>query len=156
MVGNLHTYSATVTWTGNRGSGTTGYRDYDRAVRVEADGKPRLDLSADPTFRGDRTKWNPEELLLIALSQCHLLSYLHVAVRNRVVVVDYADTPHGEMATEGIGGRFIGVVLRPVVTITDPAQADLAVRLHHDAAQACFIGASVNFPVTHEPRVVIK
>lgn len=148
-----HTYELALTWTGNRGSGTSGYRDYSRDVTAVAmaGAKPDLLLSADKPFRGDPARWNPEELLLAALSECHLLSFLHVAVTHGVVVTAYADRPVGTLEQVGIGGRFTRVLLRPEVTIADAAHLDLAPQLHHEASQACFIAASVNFPVDHEP-----
>lgn len=150
-----HTYSLELDWLGNRGKGTTGYRDYGRETVVRVEGKPDLLGSADPTFRGDAERWNPEELLVAALAQCHLLSYLHVAVTNGIVVTGYRDEAVGTMAQEGVGGHFTRVLLRPVVTIADPAQVDLARQIHHDASAACFIAASVNFPVDHEPRIEV-
>ena len=142
-----HTYEATLTWTGNRGSGTSGYRDYSRDVLAVTDGPVDLELSADPTFRGDRTRWNPEQLLVVALAECHLLSFLHIAVTHGVTVVAYADRPVGTMVQEGIGGHFTSVVLRPRVTVADPTHVDLVPQLHHEAGEACFIASSVNFPV---------
>lgn len=150
-----HQYELEVTWQGSRGSGTTGYRDYGRQVLVCADGKPELLGSADTAFRGDADRWNPEELLLAALSQCHLLSYLHVAVSNGIVVTAYEDHPVGAMLQEGVGGHFTGVTLRPVVTIEDPGQVDLAMSIHQEAGEACFIASSVNFPVEHQPRIKV-
>ncbi len=149
-----HQYRLAVAWQGNRGSGTSGYRDYGRDVLLRADGKPDLLGSADPTFRGDRSRWNPEEMLVAALAQCHLLSYLHSAVGHGVVVTDYTDDPVGTMTQEGQGGRFVDVLLRPRVTIADPSQADLAQQLHAEASRNCFIAASVAFPVRHEPTVL--
>lgn len=151
-----HTYRIGVTWTGDRGSGTSGYRDYARDVRVTGTGVPALELSADKTFRGDQSRWNPELLLVAALAECHLLSFLHVAVNHGVRVVDYTDEPVGTMTQEGIGGHFTRVLLRPRVTITDPAQVDLVPQLHREAGQACFIAASVNFPVEHEPTTLVR
>ena len=151
-----HTYELTLSWTGNRGSGTSGYRDYDRSVTVSADGPEKLQLSADAAFRGDRSKWNPEQLLLAALSECHCLSFLHIAVLHGVTVVGYEDAPVGTMVQEGIGGRFTNVTLRPTVTITDPAHADLVPRLHKEAGAACFIASSMNFPVGHEPTTLVS
>ncbi|HET7430827.1 MAG TPA: OsmC family protein [Nocardioides sp.] len=150
-----HTYALELTWTGNRGSGTSGYRDYGRDLTVVAPGKPELLGSADPSFRGDAGRWNPEELLVAALSQCHLLSYLHMAVTNGVTVAAYADSPVGTMEQAGVGGRFTRVLLRPRVTITDPDQVELATRIHRDASEACFIASSVNFPVDHEPVIEV-
>jgi organic hydroperoxide reductase OsmC/OhrA len=150
-----HHYACSVEWTGNRGSGTSGYRDYDRAITVSAEGKPALLTSSDRTFHGDAARWNPEEMLVAALSSCHLLSYLHVAAAAGVVVTAYVDEPVGTMTQQGIGGHFTEVVLRPVVSVTEASMTERANALHHDASQACFIAASVNFPVRHEPRVVI-
>ena len=146
-----HTFELELTWTGNRGAGTSGYRDYDRAVLARSSGMPDLELSADRAFRGDRSRWNPEVLLVAALSECHLLSFLHVAVTRGVTVVDYEDAPVGTLEQSGLGGRFTQVVLRPVVTVADPSHVDLVPQLHVEAGQACFIAASVSFPVHHEP-----
>ena len=144
-------YTVTVEWLGNRGTGTSGYRDYGRGHLVTAEGKHSVEGSADRTFHGDTDRWNPEEMLLAALSQCHMLSYLHVAATHGVVVVGYSDDAIGTMAqtTDG-GGHFTAATLRPRVTIADPDQVELAQSLHAEAARACFIAASVNFPVGHE------
>jgi organic hydroperoxide reductase OsmC/OhrA len=150
-----HTYALDLEWQGNRGSGTSGYRDYARDVVLRAAGKPALEGSADPTFRGDASRWNPEELLLAALAQCHLLSYLHMAVTHGVVVTAYADAPVGTMEQRGVGGHFTRVLLRPVVTVADESQVETALRIHHEAGEACFIASSVNFPVEHEPTVMV-
>ncbi|WP_022881716.1 OsmC family protein [Gryllotalpicola ginsengisoli] len=150
-----HRYAVSLEWTGNRGTGTSGYRDYGRDHVVRAEGKAELGGSADPAFRGDADRWNPEELLLTALSQCHLLSYLHVAASHGLTVLAYADEPVGEMQqTADGGGHFTQVTLRPRVTVADASQLQLANELHHEAARKCFIAASVNFPVRHEPTAV--
>ena len=150
-----HHYALHVAWQGNRGSGTSGYRDYGRAVLLTADGKPDLLGSADPTFRGDADRWNPEELLVAALSQCHLLSYLHSAVNHGVVVTAYEDSPVGTMAQAGQGGRFTEVLLRPRVTVADASMVETARGIHHEASENCFIAASVSFPVRHEPEILV-
>jgi organic hydroperoxide reductase OsmC/OhrA len=150
-----HRYRVDVVWTGNRGTGTDGYRSYSRNHVIRVPGKPELIGSADPTFRGDATKYNPEDMLVAALSTCHMLSYLHMATVAGVVVTDYRDNAEGTMVTEGDSGHFTEVVLRPVVTITaasDPAKAEAA---HEAAHHACFIANSVNFPVRCEPRTVV-
>jgi len=150
-----HRYQVGVEWTGNRGSGTDGYRNYGRDHVIRIDGKPPIDGSSDPTFRGDASRHNPEDMLVTALSTCHMLSYLHMATVAGVVVIAYRDAAEGTMITEGDGGRFVEVVLHPVVTITaasDPVKAEAA---HEAAHHACFIANSVNFPVRCEPRIVI-
>jgi len=148
-----HRYAIELEWTGDRGTGTSSYKAYGRDHVVRAAGKHEISGSSDRTFHGDADRWNPEELLLAALSQCHLLSYLHVASANGIVVVGYTDAATGVMQTNADGsGHFTGATLRPVVTIAsgDPA---LALELHHEASTKCFIAASVNFPVGHEPEI---
>ena len=150
-----HRYELTVLWTGNVGTGTSDYRGYRRDHEVHGEGKPALPGSSDPAFRGDAARWNPEELLVAALSQCHMLWYLHLCAEGGVVVTDYADTPVGTMTMDaaGGGGQFTDVTLRPAVTVADPSMADKAMALHDEINAVCFIARSVNFPVRHEPTV---
>lgn len=154
---NTHGYEVGIRWTGNRGTGTSGYRDYGREHIVTAAGKPPIEGSADRTFHGNADRWNPEELLLSALTQCHMLSYLHVAVRHGVVVLAYSDAASATLETTADGGgRLTSATLRPSVTVADPDMRELAESLHHEASSLCFIAASVNFPVTHEPRTLVQ
>ena len=151
-----HHYRVEVEWTGNPGGGTDGYRNYSRDHVIRVPGKPALAGSADRAFCGDATRHNPEDLLVAALSACHMLSYLHMAAVAGVVVMAYTDAAEGTMVTEGDGGRFTEVVLRPTVTISassDPVKAETA---HETAHHACFIANSVNFPVRCEPRIVVS
>ncbi|MCQ4118478.1 OsmC family protein [Rhodococcus tibetensis] len=149
-----HHYSLAVTWTGNRGSGTTGPSSYDRDHLVSATGKPDLAGSSDPSFLGDAGRWNPEELLVASLAQCHMLWYLGLAAAAGVVVVDYRDEPAGSMCEHPDGaGEFTEVVLHPVVTVTEESMTQLAGQLHSRAHAQCFIARSVNFPVSHRPTV---
>jgi organic hydroperoxide reductase OsmC/OhrA len=148
-----HEYETETTWTGDRGQGTASFRAYDRHYETTAPGRPAIAGSSDPAFRGDPERWNPELLLVAALSQCHLLSFLHRCAVNDVVVTGYRDRAAGVMAENADGGgRFEEVVLRPVVTVADAAMADRTEALHGEAAALCFIAASVNFPVRHEPQ----
>jgi organic hydroperoxide reductase OsmC/OhrA len=152
-----HRYEVEVTWTGNTGSGTSGYRDYARdhdVTGVDTPGKPTLLGSADPAFRGDSQRWNPEELLVVSLSQCHMLWYLALCAREGIIVTAYTDRPAGTMSenAEG-GGVFTDVTLRPQVTITDGERVGEAPDLHHEAHRMCFIANSVNFPVAAEPTI---
>jgi organic hydroperoxide reductase OsmC/OhrA len=156
-----HTYEVDVEWQGNRGTGTSDYKSYGREVLVTAAGKPEIEGSADRAFRGNAERWNPEDLLLAALSQCHLLSYLHAAATHGIVVTAYSDSASGVMEqTADGGGHFVSATLRPVVTIAPgddaEAQLKLARSLHHQASEMCFIAASVNFPVHHEPVIQIS
>lgn len=147
-----HQYTPTIRWTGNRGTGTSSYRDYARTHEIAAPGKPAIPGSADRAFRGDRDRWNPEELLVVSLSQCHMLWYLHLAADTGVVVTAYADEPVGTMAEQPDGsGQFTEVQLRPAVTVADQSMVERATALHDNAHAMCFIARSVNFPVGHAP-----
>lgn len=151
-----HRYALTVRWTGNLGSGTSSYRGYSRDHDVEIPGLPVLKGSADPTFHGDRERYNPEQLLLAALSQCHMLSFLHVAVKHGVVVTGYEDQAEGLMRTNRDGsGQFESVTLKPRVTTAAPVADELFQELHRGANAVCFIARSVNFPVRHEASAAV-
>ncbi|HEY2644202.1 MAG TPA: OsmC family protein [Galbitalea sp.] len=149
-----HSYGVSVEWLGNRGTGTSDYKSYGRENAISAVGKPSIEGSADRAFRGDTDRWNPEELLLAALSECHMLSYLHVAATKGIVVTSYTDATTGTMLqTNNGGGHFTEVTLHPVVTIAagDP---ELANSLHHEASELCFIAASINFPLHHDVTII--
>lgn len=146
-----HYYHATVKWTGNKGSGTDSYQNYERSHQILIDNKVPLMGSSDPAFRGDKTKHNPEELLLSALSACHMLYYLHLCAEEGVVVVEYTDNASGLMIeTSNGGGRFTEVILKPIVAVRDGSMIDKANALHKKANSLCFIANSMNFPVRHE------
>jgi organic hydroperoxide reductase OsmC/OhrA len=150
-----HTYTLRLEWEGNRGEGTASYGAYGRDYRIRLDGKPDLAGSADPTFRGDPARHNPEDLLLAALSACHMLSYLALCARHGVIVLEYADQAEGVLAfTPSGGGQFTSVTLHPRVRVPDRGQATLALELHAQAHEDCFIAASCNFPVRHEAVVL--
>lgn len=156
MNGPMHHYQLTVQWTGNRGQGTGGYRAYARDHEVTADRRPAIAGSSDRAFRGSPERWDPERLLVAALSQCHMLSYLHVCADSGVVVVEYVDHAEGTMQqTPDGGGHFTEVTLRPRVTVSDESMTSAAGDLHGRAHELCFIANSVNFPVLHQPTVTI-
>jgi organic hydroperoxide reductase OsmC/OhrA len=150
-----HHFAVSLEWTGNRGTGTSDYRAYGRDHVVRTAGRHDIAGSSDRVFHGDADRWNPEQMLIAALSQCHLLSYLHVAAANGVVVTGYTDAAIGTMVqTADGGGHFTSVTLRPVVTIA-PGDPDLALSLHHEASLRCFIASSMNFPIGHEPSILV-
>lgn len=151
---NQHRYTAKLTWTGAAQGPVKDYAGYSRAYRVEIPGKPPLHGTADPLFRGDPALHNPEDLLVAALSGCHMLTYLALCARAKIEVVAYEDDAGGTMVLDGGGGRFTEVVLRPRVTVTAGSDLAKAHALHEGAHTDCFIASSVSFPVRHEPEVV--
>lgn len=152
---HLHHYNLTTTWVGNKGTGTSDYKAYDRNHDITMAGKPALHCSSDPQFRGDKSRQNPEELLVASLSGCHMLWYLHVCSVNGVVVTEYVDNATGLMEENKDGsGQFTEVILNPVVTVQDKSMIEKANALHHEASKMCFIARSVNFPVRHIPNAI--
>lgn len=147
-----HQYNLALEWTGNKGTGTSAYKAYDRAYTISIDQKPDLHGSSDPNFNGDPTRYNPEELLVASISSCHMLWYLHLCAEAGVIVTHYTDKATGTMTeTANGGGHFTNVTLFPVVTVANKAMIDKANQLHQKANEFCFIANSVNFPVKHEP-----
>lgn len=147
-----HHYKATIKWTGNKGTGTDNYRNYERSHEITIENKSDIVGSADPAFRGDKTKHNPEDLLVSSLSACHMLTYLHLCAVTGVIVTDYIDNATGIMVdTSNGGGKFAEITLNPIVTVTEQHMIDKANELHKKANELCFIANSVNFPVKHNP-----
>ncbi|NYI07825.1 OsmC family protein [Allostreptomyces psammosilenae] len=152
-----HSYALTVNWTGNLGTGTGSYAGYSRDHEITAPGKPVLLGSSDPSFRGDPARYNPEELLVASLSQCHMLWYLGLCPGAGVTVTAYRDEPTGTMLEEpGGAGHFTEVVLRPRITVASAEMVEAATALHERAHAMCFIARSVNFPVRHEPVIEVE
>jgi len=147
-----HQYQTKITWTGNKGEGTVGYKGYERSHTVSITHKQDILASSDIPFHGDGTKHNPEDFLLASLSSCHMLWYLHLCADAGVIVVAYIDDAEGAMAEKpGGGGHFTEVMLHPVVTVTEASMVDMANALHDKAHEKCFIANSVNFEVKHQP-----
>jgi organic hydroperoxide reductase OsmC/OhrA len=150
-----HRYEATVVWTGDDGVGTRDYTAYRRDHVIRFPGKPDLPGSSDPSYRGDPTRYDPDQLLVASLSACHMLWYLHLAAVSGVVVRSYEDRADGTLVLDADGGgRFTEAVLRPRVRIDagDPTRAEA---LHAEAHRKCFVARSVNFPVRVEPTIEV-
>lgn len=152
-----HHYQSQIEWTGNQGTGTNHYAKYERSHTIQIEGKPLLEGSSDPAFRGDASKHNPEDLFISTLSSCHMLWYLHFCSVHQVIVEAYTDTVTGIMIEEKDGkGRFTEVTLHPVVTVQQQDMVELALSLHQKASEFCFIANSVNFPVQHVPTIKVR
>jgi organic hydroperoxide reductase OsmC/OhrA len=152
-----HNYSLTINWTGNKGEGTSGYKSYERSHEIIIEGKEIIKCSSDPAFLGDKTKHNPEELLLASISSCHMLWYLHLCSDAGIVVTNYVDNAKGIMEeTVDGGGKFTSVTLYPTITLKDIAQQENANALHSKANELCFIASSLNFKVGHEASFITE
>jgi len=151
-MGKNHEYNISVRWTGNTGNGTSGYKSYERNHTVQAPDKAEILCSSDPSFRGDKTKYNPEELLVASISTCHMLWYLHLCADAGIIVTAYHDKANGIMQeTENGGGYFKEITLYPQVIVKDNSMVEKANSLHAKANELCFIANSVKFPVHHKP-----
>jgi organic hydroperoxide reductase OsmC/OhrA len=151
-----HHYNVSVQWTGNLGTGTSGYRAYSRNHEIKVSNKPPIPASSDPAFRGDPTRYNPEELFVAALSQCHMLWFLHLCADAGIAVTYYVDEATGAMEEDQHGGgHFTEVVLRPVIKVEGSVPIEKIEALHHQANALCFIANSCKFPVRHEGRLAV-
>lgn len=157
IMAKQHHYEATITWTGNKGKGTTHYHAFGREYAISIDHKPDILGSSDPAFLGDKTRHNPEDLFVSSLSTCHMLWYLHLCSEAGVIVTEYSDKATGIMVEENNGsGRFTEVTLNPIVVVTEQVMIDKANELHKKANEFCFLANSVNFPVQHQATARIK
>ena len=156
MAKGTHTYACAVEWTGNTGNGTGGYKNYGRDHLIRMNGKSDIAGSADPAFRGDATRHNPEDMLVASISTCHMLWSLHLASDAGIIVTAYSDAPVGTMVEDAErGGYFTRVVLHPSVQLAAGSDPEKAQALHKRAHHFCFIANSVNFPITCEPVVTV-
>jgi organic hydroperoxide reductase OsmC/OhrA len=152
-----HHYKATINWTGNTGEGTKDYRSYERSHIISSMGKQDILGSSDPAFRGDKSRYSPEDLLLSSVSACHMLWYLHLCTTAGIVVTAYEDRAEGTMAeTDDGGGYFTRVILKPLITLKDAAMQAKADELHHEANKLCFIANSVKFEILHEAEYRVE
>lgn len=150
-----HHYKVAISWRDD--NGTNGYAGYSRDHNINVTGKPAIEASSDPAFRGNPAKYNPEELFLASISNCHMLWYLHLCAVNGVIVLHYEDHAEGIMEEQANGsGRFTGVTLYPVVTVSSKEMLDKAKELHTEASKFCFIANSLNFAVAHQPEIIAK
>jgi organic hydroperoxide reductase OsmC/OhrA len=153
-----HHYNIKVEWTGNKGEGTLNYQSYRRDHTVFGEGKYNpIQGSSDPSFLGDRSKYNPEDLFLSSLAACHMLWYLHLCTANNIIVTGYTDKATGIMTESSNGsGKFTSVTLQPVVIVQDEKHLAKANSLHEEANKMCFIANSCNFQIAHHPTALAK
>ena len=151
----VHHFNAKLNWTGAAKGSTSSYDSYSRDHVIEIPGKPPLAGSADQVFRGDSSRYNPEELLVASLSACHMLTYLATAARSGVQVLKYSDEASGVMQVQNGKMRFTEVNLRPQVVIAPESNPVKAQLLHEKAHENCFIANSVNFPVSCDAHISV-
>ncbi len=152
-----HHYKTSVEWTGNTGAGTNGYRSYNRSHTILADEKKPIEGSSDPSFLGDIKKYSPEDLFLASVASCHMLWYLHLCSDAGIIITSYIDHATGTMIeTNNGGGRSTEITLHPEVMVTQQSMIAAAESLHAKANELCFIANSCNFPIHHQPIILMK
>ena len=134
----------------SRGEAAFTYDDYPRNHEIRFKTGAPVTFSAAAAYRGDASKGDPEDMLVAALSSCHMLSFLAIAAKKRVSVDSYQDDASGFLENEGGKWWMARVVLRPQVVCS--ADATTLAEIHHLAHDACFIANSVKTNVTVEPR----
>ncbi len=140
-----HTFAVNLRWRNTRAFDGELVREYSHEGFATIPGHAALVTSAAPDFGGDPNLWNPEELLMTAIAQCHLLSFLYIANRDGIDIVDYIDEVEGSMDFSGGTGAMHSVTLKPVVvTEADPA---VIAAMHDEAKGMCVMRQSVNFPI---------
>ena len=150
-------FIASVIWTGNKGKGTVNSSSYDRSHTITVENKPDILCSVDPVFRGDKTKYNPEDLFVASLSECHMLWFLYLCSEAGIVVLAYKDNAVGTLKINANGsGRFTEITLNPIVIVADESMITNANEIHKKANKMCFIANSCNFPVKHNVKCVVQ
>jgi organic hydroperoxide reductase OsmC/OhrA len=149
-----HLYKVTTNWSGVDKSPEFSYESYSREYNITIEGKPNFTGSADPNFFGDASLHNPEDLLVMSLSACHMLSYLALCARLGIRVLSYKDEAIGKMSRQNGKYQFTEVTLYPKVVIEEGGDLEKAKSLHHKAHDICFITNSVAFPILNEPTIL--
>jgi len=146
----MSTFTARIAWSRTTPDFEPG--TYDRSHVVTYGSGVEVPASSAPDFKGDPTRMNPEEALVGALSSCHMLTFLAVASRKKLIVERYEDAAEGALAKNAEGRLAVTrVVLRPRVAFASPVPADEIAHLHAQAHQGCFIASSVKTEVVIEP-----
>ena len=149
---HVHRYQTRCTWSGSTGVGYEHYRrDHELTATPAA---ATLALSSDPAFRGDRSRLNPEQLLVMAASSCQLLSFLAVAARARLDILAYEDNAEGIMPEDDKPVRIVTIRLRPRITLAiGPADENRVRQLVELAHRECYIANSLKTEITVEPVI---
>jgi organic hydroperoxide reductase OsmC/OhrA len=153
-VTSTHEFKTQTEWTGNTGEGTTTYEGYNREYTISSEGKENILGSSAAGFRGDVSKFNPEDLFIASLSSCHMLWYLHLCADNGIKVISYIDSTEATLGVFLNGkGFFQHITLKPQVVVEDPAHIQKAIALHQKANKMCFLANSLRLPLKHVPTV---
>lgn len=149
---NTHTYATHLVWEGSTGQGYRAYSRDHQAVARPAE--QEIQLSADPHFRGEAHLLNPEQLLVMAASSCQLLSFLAVAARNGIDVLDYEDAAHGEMPEDQLPMRITRITLAPVIRVAAGSDHAAVRKMVDEAHEGCYIANSLNSEIVIDATIL--
>ena len=151
-----HHFEATVRWPAESTQKLPPDPAFSRNAILGSPGHADVPGSAPTVFGGDATRYNPEELVTLALAHCHMLTYLALAAKKRVAVLAYEDRATVELGKDPVSGKMklLSAQLRPKVTVARGTDVNEALAMHAKAHEYCFVANSVNFPVANAPEIV--
>ena len=150
-----HTFETTLRWPADPAQEKPPVAAYSRNSVLGSPGHADVPGSAPPVFGGEASRYNPEELLTLALSECHMLTFLSLAAKKQVPVLAYEDHAVGRLG-KGASGKMqmVHVQLRPRVTVAKGTDLAAVNAMHEKAHTYCFVANSVNFPVENAPEAL--
>jgi organic hydroperoxide reductase OsmC/OhrA len=148
-----HRYETRLRWTGSTG---LGWERYDRGHSATAPpAEQEIGLTTGES-KGDPAVLNPEQLLVMAASSCQMLSFLHVAAKARLDVVEYEDAAAGLMPDDAKPLRITEITLRPRIVIEGDANEERVRNLVQIAHDYCFIANSLRSEMRIEPEIELR
>ena len=150
------TFTTRLTWTGQQLPEPVATRTYTTLYEIGPEGKPVVPGAAPPAYGGDGARYNPEDFMLASLTSCHMLTFLAVAAKSRVIVLGYRDTADAALGMKDGKLRMVDALLRPHVVVGTAEEAGRLGALHEKAHANCFMANSVNFTVRIEPTFEVK
>ena len=156
---DAHQFETTLRWPAQASQAMPPSPAFSRNNILGGTGKPDVPGSSPAIYGGDSSRYNPEELLLMSLAECHMLTYLAIAAKKNITVVAYEDHATGtlgfaEAGTPGAKMSMQSVILHPRVTVAKGTNLTDAQAMHEKAHANCFMANSVNFPVTHVAEII--
>jgi len=143
-------HEITLNWT--KGDAPFTYDAYPRNHQIIFKKDEAVTFSSAAAYKGDPSKGDPEDLLVAALSSCHMLTFLAIAAKKKFTVLSYEDEAVGFMEKEGGKLWVTRTILRPKILFETAPDAATLAEMHHMAHEQCFIANSVKTEVTVEPR----
>jgi organic hydroperoxide reductase OsmC/OhrA len=151
-----HRFEASIHWPADAAQKLPPDPAFSRNAVLASPGHPAVPGSSPTVFGGEASRYNPEELVTLALAHCHMLTYLSLASKKRVAVLAYDDNATSVLGKDPTSGKMklLSARLKPKVTVARGTNLDEARAMHGKAHEYCFVAGSVNFPVEVVPEIV--